>query len=228
MSSQNDQLYVKWDSWIDILDTEIIHIHEQRHIFHEVQELVRANPLIQSPGDFNDWMAVWYSSSLSVAMRRQADNNRDSVSYRRLLESIKANPYVVSRTRFKKNFVDRRYTEADADEGFDQLVGRGLEYLDLTRVDSEIQELIAKTDPLSNYVNKRIAHHDRKEFTAIPTFRELNTTIDFLGTLHERYYHIFRCLTIHSLVPVWHYDWKEVFRYPWIASEQRELDPSVS
>jgi hypothetical protein len=223
MPSQDDQLYAKWNSWIDVLDTEMVHLFTQRHIFHEVQGLIRSNPLIQSPGDFNDWMAVWYSSSLSIAMRRQADNNKDSISYRRLLESIKTNPRVISRTRFKENFVDWNYTERDADEGFDQLVGPGLEYLDPTRIDSEISELIDRTNPLTHYVNKRVAHRDRKEFTAIPTFRDLNAVIDYLGNLHKRYYTIFRCLTVHDLLPTWHYDWKEVFQYPWINPRRPNL-----
>ncbi|HKC62417.1 MAG TPA: hypothetical protein VKB86_02210 [Pyrinomonadaceae bacterium] len=218
MNNQADELYLKWSNWIDILDTEIINLHTQRHIFQEVQEILRANPKVQSPDDFNFWMAVWYASAMSVSVRKQADNDKNSISYRRLLEEIKANPTVISRERFKKNFVDGwNYTEADANEGFNQIIGVGRQYIDPTVVDGEINELEAKTDKLRHYVNKRIAHHDKKDFTAIPKFSDLTEAIDYLGTLHKRYYLIFRCFSTDLLI-VWQYDWKRVFRYPWIDS----------
>jgi hypothetical protein len=218
MSNQADELYLKWSKWIETLDTEIINLHTQRHIFREVQNILRVNPKVQSPDDFNFWMAVWYASAMSVSVRKQADNDKNSISYRRLLEEIKANPKVISRERFKKNFVDGwNYTEADANEGFDQMVGVGRDYIDPVRVEGEIKELEIKTDKLRHYVNKRIAHHDKKDFTAIPKFSDLSESIDYLGSLHENYYLIFHCMST-NLLPVWQYDWKSVFRYPWIDS----------
>jgi|ERR1044072_171542 hypothetical protein len=224
MSNQANDLYQKWSNWIDILDTEILNLYTQRHIFREVQDILRANPKVQSPDDFNFWMASWYSSALAVAVRKQADNDRNSISYRRLLEGIKANPTVISRARFKKNFVDGwNYTESDADDGFDQIIGVGRQHIDPVVVDIEIKELETKTDKLRHYVNKRIAHHDKEDFTAIPKFSDLSESIDYLGDIHQRYYLIFRCFST-ELLPVWQYDWKSVFRYPWIDSSRGETN----
>jgi len=77
MSNQTNDLYLKWSKWIDVLDTEILNLHTQRHIFQEVQNILRANPKMQSPDDFNFWLAVWYASAMSVAVRKQADNDKD-------------------------------------------------------------------------------------------------------------------------------------------------------
>jgi hypothetical protein len=225
MSNQTNDLYLKWSKWIDVLDTEILNLHTQRHIFQEVQNILRANPKMQSPDDFNFWLAVWYASAMSVAVRKQADNDKDSISYQRLLEGIKANPTVISRERFKKNFVNGwNYSEADANEGFDQLIGSGRQYIDPTIVDREINELGTKTDKLSHYVNKRIAHHDKKDFTAIPRFSDLHEAIDYLGTLHKKYYMVFRCFST-DLLTVWQYDWKSVFLYPWIDLSSGDCPP---
>lgn len=141
MSNQLDQMYNKWHAWIGILDKEVRDLYTQRHVFQSVQEIVRDNSQIQSPGDFNYWLTAWYASSMSVAVRRQTDANKDSISYRRLLEEMKNNPTVLSRSRYKAAYVDDDYTESDADEGFDQLVGRGRAHIDSADVAKEIQDL---------------------------------------------------------------------------------------
>lgn len=45
MGSQSDELYKKWDGWIDALGNETMNLYTQRHIFHEVREILRLNPL---------------------------------------------------------------------------------------------------------------------------------------------------------------------------------------
>ena len=64
-------------------------------------------------------------------------------------------------------------------------------------------------------MNKRIAHHDEKEFDAIPKYRDLDESIDFLLVIHKKYFQILRCLGYDSLLPPLG-DWKSVFRYPWL------------
>lgn len=213
MSSQDDTLYQKWQTWLDVLDEQILNLHGQRKIYTDVLEMVQTNPPIQEGNVFFSWVAVWYCSSMSVGVRKQSDNDKDSISYRRLLEGIKSNPRVISRTRFKNSFVDGNYSEWDANLCFDQIVGPGLEYLDLNIVQNEIDELAAKTSKLTTYVNKRVAHHDKNEFTAVPKFTDLNDAIDHLGNLHRRYHGIFRCLSLDHLTPTFMYDWTKVFRY---------------
>jgi hypothetical protein len=87
-------------------------------------------------------------------------------------------------------------------------------------VQNEIDELILKTSKLKHYVDKRVAHHDKKEFNAIPKYSDLDEAIEFLGTLYKRYFLIFKCLSHGDLLPHWGYDWKKVFRYPWLSSRE--------
>src|SRR5205085_5340302 len=123
MHKQNDQLHNKWMKWLENLSDEVIELHTNRHIFQEVQEIIQQNPNIHQPSDFNEWMAKMYGSAMSVAIRRQAMNDEKSISFRCLLEEIKANPTVMSRTRFKNGFVDENYPDFIADKRFDELAG---------------------------------------------------------------------------------------------------------
>jgi AbiU2 len=216
MSKQNDQLHDKWKKWLEHLSNEVIELHTNRHIFLDVQDIIRQNPIIHQPGDFNVWVAKMYGSAMSVAVRRQAINDEKSISFRCLLEEIKANPKVMSRTRFKNSFVDANYPEFMANRRFDELARAGREYLDTADIDNEIQTLIGKTAKLHKYVNKHVAHHDRKEFTEIPTFGDLHEAIDYLEELLRKYcslftaFHISVCLRRHN-------DWRDVFRFPWLT-----------
>jgi len=221
MSKQNDELYKKWDGWFDILNDETMNLHKQRHIYYEVSEIIKNNPQVQKPTDFFFWVSVWYSSSMAVAVRKQADKDKNSISFRRLLEGIKNNPQVISRVRFKELFVDGNYREFLADADFDRYVGAGKEHIDPAIVQHEIDELIVKTSKLKHYVDKRVAHHDKDEFKAIPKYSDMDEAIDFIGSLYQRYFLIFRCLSHDDLLPHWGYDWKKVFRYPWLKDSKQ-------
>ncbi len=88
MKSKDDKVFQRWKQWFKVLDNEVLNLMTQQHIFHSVQEIIRDNPTIQEPNDFNFWMAVWYSSSLSIAIRKQSDKSTGSVSYINLLQDI--------------------------------------------------------------------------------------------------------------------------------------------
>jgi len=103
-----------------------------------------------------------------------------------------------------------------ADTRFDEIAGAGREYLNAGDIDTEIQRLIDKTAELHKYVNKRVAHHDRKEFTEIPTFDDLHEAIDYIEELLRKYWSLFTAFHI-SVCVRRHYDWRDVFRYPWIT-----------
>jgi hypothetical protein len=217
MSDMNNELYKKWNGWLDVLGNEVINLYTQRHIYNEVRKILEENPKVQEPDDFFFWVSVWYSSSMAVAIRKLADNDKNSISFRNLLEGVRNNPRVVSRARFKQLFVDGNYREFLADADFDRYIGNGNEYINLSVVQNEVDELVLKTSKLKHYVDKRIAHHDKAEFTAIPKYSDLDEAIDFLGSLYKRYFLIFRCASHDDLLPNWGYDWKKVFRYPWLS-----------
>jgi hypothetical protein len=83
---------------------------------------------------------VWYSSSVAVTIRRLADKDKGSISFNTLLEEIKTNPTVISRTRFKQLFVDGNYREYLADADFDRYVGLGKKIYSLSVVQNCRQE----------------------------------------------------------------------------------------
>lgn len=214
MANQNDELYLKWDEWLNTLTNEIDNLHAQREMFNDVQEIIRNNSLIK-PNHFLHNMAMWYSSFMAVTIRKLADTHSNAISYRRLLECIKSNPRFINRTHFINSFVDGNYTTHIANVDFDYYAGAGNEYLDIGTIDKEIKELVQKTETLKDYVDIRVAHNDKKELKTFPTFNDLNDAIDYLVGLHIKYYAIFRC--VEPTFPAVDFsNWKEIFYFPWI------------
>ena len=99
---------------------------------------------------------------------------------------------------------------------YDGIVGHGNNQPDPAIITVEIDKLVQHTDRLKIFVDEHIAHTAIQRATALPRFQDLDDAIDLLEALVKRYMHLFRGAGIQSLLPVWQYDWKEIFHFPWI------------
>ena len=106
-----------------------------------------------------------------------------------------------------------------ADCGFDGLVGPRQPHVSPRAIAREIRTLEKKTYKLKRFVDKRIAHHDKSRVRRLPTYQELENAIAYLELLVLRYLALFRAVHRQNLLPAWPYDWKKIFRYPWIPQE---------
>lgn len=222
MSAQQDQVFCRLDKWLRILNDELIEMRVNQHIYEEVRQIVHENPSVQEPADFYEWMFKMYTWSQAATLRRLVDAHRDCISFRRLLVNLKLNPGVLTRSRFKAMFVDRDYTEHDADELFDQLVGPGKEYPETPDLDAELDLLTRKTKKLVDFVDRRVAHRDRGNIQETPTIDDLNAAIDHLEDLLRKYWNLFRGFDTPQLLPIWQYDWRSVFTSPWIQAQAED------
>ena len=64
---------------------------------------------------------------------------------------------------------------------------------------------------MKKYVNKRVAHCDKVPFTQFPTFGDVDEALEHMEELVKRYCLLFRAEGIGQLLPIWQYDWKEIF-----------------
>jgi hypothetical protein len=164
---------------------------------------------------------------MAVAIRRQMDTDSRSISFRNFLVELRRHPEILSRARYKRIFVERNSAvpEKYQDEDYDRLVGQGRDTVKPSDVDKEIAQLKAVTEGVCHYVNKRIAHHDEERVTNFPCFADVDVAVDYLECLVLRHLHLFRVMNMDTVLPTWQYDWKEIFRHPWILGEvPKELE----
>lgn len=203
----------KWNSWLDKIENEVTRLVENRYIFWEVQKIIKNNPKIQKPSAFYEWLGNVYATSAVIGIRRQIDERKDVITLARLLHEIMDTPQVITRRRFISLY--KNFPQDIAHKEFDRLAGRG-GYVDPAIVREDLRKLRDKSKELKKYANRRIAHFDRSAYRHPLTFREINQCLNFMEKLVIKYIRLFRAAGYESLVPVFTYDWKKIFKYPWI------------
>lgn len=209
-----DAIFAKWDGWLSTIDGEIQGLLVNRHIFREVQAIIQANPKIQLASSFYQWMGNTYATAAVIGVRRQLDKDPDSISFARLLGEVAAHPQVLSRERYLALYKTMPRDLGDKD--FDRLAEPGAAHIDPAVPTDELAKLEGLAARIRKYANKRIAHFDKSDFKALPTYAKLDDCLDYLEELLKRYLLLFRAQAYATIVPVWQYDWKQVFRMPWI------------
>ena len=208
----DDERFKKWGEWIMVIHEDVEHAILSRHIRQEVAAIIDANPRIQRSSAFYEWMAAVYSDSGLMAVRRQLDKHPKSISLARLLSEIVAHPRALSREQFVGLY--RPELQDIAHYDFDRHVASGANHIDSTVVQTDVDALRQKTLDVERYGTKRVAHFDEKGPKNIPTFQELDDVLDLIHALRVKYLFLLRALAYRE--PVWTYDWKAIFREPWI------------
>ncbi|PJB21427.1 MAG: hypothetical protein CO114_05370 [Euryarchaeota archaeon CG_4_9_14_3_um_filter_38_12] len=212
----HDTQFEKWNKWLDTIYSDVQGLLVNRYIYQEVQKIIQANPKIQVESSFYEWMGYVYATAAVIGVRRQLDKDKSSISFIRLLEEIRNKPKIVSRERYISLYSNSILPKDFANHDFDTLVGKDRAYIDPQRVGKDIDLLYKKAEKIKKFVNKRIAHFDKSDFKNLPTNAELDGCLDYLEKLLKKYLSIFRAEAHISIVPVWQYDWKQIFKYPWI------------
>jgi hypothetical protein len=80
-----DSRIEKWRRWLDPrIDTEILTMHAHRDVYLKVVEITQQHGSLP-PSHFFDYLASWYGTTQTAAIRRQADTNPRVVSLARLM-----------------------------------------------------------------------------------------------------------------------------------------------
>jgi hypothetical protein len=209
----------KWNRWLDVIHSEVRNLLINRYFFWEVQGMIRNNPKIQKHSAFYEFFGTIYSESALIGIRRQVKIDKDSISFARLLSEICKTPKVLSKTRFVDLYGESEAKEHGLpDRHFKQFAGAVGNHIDPELVRSDLEQLKMKAQKCEKYGDKRVAHFDRKGPDHIPTFKELNDCMDFLEGLIKKYLRLFRADVYLQILPVFQYDWKAIFREPWLPS----------
>jgi hypothetical protein len=216
---RNDQLIDKWNRWIKIIYKDLQGLLIMRHIFWEVQEIIKRNDRIQKRSTFYKWMGSTYSASVSVGIRRQVDERRDSVSLLRLLSDMKRNPTALTRERHRSLYSPENLKVGLADRCFDKYSGTGKAHADANKIEADIEKLKTATAEVKHYVDKSVAHMNASRLTRIPKFRNVDFALNLLEGLLKKYLLLLHADAHTSILPVWQYDWKAIFREPWIRGD---------
>lgn len=145
-----------------------------------------------------------------------------SISMARLFEEMIAAPQAFPRAYYTAKYKGS-VAEAFADRDFDKFAAPGAPHIDPNLVAADLARLWAASKRCEDFADKRVAHRDEREPKQLPTFNEVDSCIDLLDELCVKYLRLFHGKAPHTLLPTWQYDWKYVFRVPWLPSSEEEI-----
>lgn len=206
------------DQWLEHLRDEVINLALDDHVFWRIQEIIETNQQLHVPSEFYGWLGRMYVSGMSMAIRRQVDDDSRTDSFVRFLSRVKGSVGLLSRTRYRELYKSRelRYL---ADKAYNRLAGRGVQYPVVARIDRDIRALKRLSANIAAYADRVVAHADKTPPAVVPKFREVRRVIRCLECLVQRYIQLFRAVDWDPRVTIV-YDWEAPFRVAWLVSTE--------
>jgi hypothetical protein len=202
--------------WFEKVKNQILSIHHRRQVYREVMAMVDANPALQVPSAFYTWMRTVYVYDTTMAIRRLIDRDRRVVSFVKLMTEIADHPEVMTRRRFVARYPDWLRTAGHKD--FERFASPAAQRVHRRIIGRHQRELVASARRLKRFVDKHVAHNDRRPMRRLPTYADLDHCVDLLGRLVKDYTLLLEQKGLTDVEPIIQYDWKAPFRVPWIQS----------
>jgi hypothetical protein len=204
------------NEWLEHLRDEVVNLALDETVFWRIQEIIEHNKQLHVPSEFYGWLGRMYVSGMSMAIRRQVDDDSRTDSFVRFLNRVKGNLEIFSRTRYRSLYSDPRLLQV-AEHAYDRLAGRGAQHLSTVRIDRQIAALKRLSRNIAAYADKVVAHADKTRPAVVPKFRDVGRVVRCLECLVRRYFQLFRAIDWDPQVSIL-YDWEAPFRIPWITS----------
>jgi hypothetical protein len=169
-----------------------------------------------------------------MSVRRQIKNKDDSISFARLLSEMQEYPNIISRDRFsalyKAPFVEGRrakvlqkHSDNRVAKAYQKYSDESGKYFNPKIAERDLQDLQATAKKIEDFADRRIAHYDKRSKKALASFKNLDDSVDFLEKLLKKYCLLFHAETLLNYPGTYQYDWKQIFRYPWIENKERSI-----
>ena len=210
-----DPKLAKWLKWFAVVHDEIQQLLIAKDIFWSVQDLVKANPQIQKPSAFYKYLGDTYISHVLIGIRRQVKVDPNAISFVRLLTEINESPEKFTRKYFTSLY-SGSLVENRADKEFDEFCqAKGTDYISPDMVQNDITVIRTTAARCEDFADRRIAHRDTRDPRSLPTFNEVDDVVNVLDRIYVKYHLIFHAGAMSSLMPIYQYDWQEVFDERW-------------
>lgn len=217
MAPPMDPKLKKWLKWLKVIHDELQDLVMAKREFAEVQNLIKCNPKLHQPSSFYNYLARTYVSHVSIGLRRQIKCDSQSISLALLLTEMIDSPATLSR-KYYVGLYEGSVVEEFADRDFDKFAYPKADHINASLVCEDLARLRYATARCEEFADRRVAHRDKRELKELPTFNELDSCIEILDKLYVKYHLLFHASNMASLLPVRQYDWKKIFREPWIPT----------
>ncbi|MBV8459918.1 MAG: hypothetical protein JO009_03415 [Candidatus Eremiobacteraeota bacterium] len=203
-----------------------------RQVYEELGHIIAANPRLREGNVFMECLFRWYVAHALVAIRREIDATKRTISLVRLLEEIKRNRAELTRRKHRLLHSGSEdvppppndiFVTTLLDRGYDEFADATGDALDAGKIQADIDALKAATARLETYTNETITHRNRERATHPERFanedplhmKDVHDAIDVVEAIVKRYIALLTGAGYSTLNPVMQYDWTEIFTFAW-------------
>lgn len=228
----NDEVFKRWQDHIDLILTELMYLFENRQKFRELQQMFQDNKRLNEIGSQPyEWLLGHWGRDAVIAIRRELDSDRNTVSFGALLDEMAERNNVLTRKRFlgplgepgaEKFLVDTNNQTFDS-WGVVSRTSNSLEdYLSSDGITADRILLNKAAAPVLKYANQLVAH--RTPVGTLPmTVADIHTAFDAIEETFKKYFVIVTGRALVDILPSnVGDDWKDVFTFPWYERPKRK------
>lgn len=211
---------VKWKDWLAFSINEFSHLRSIQQVYKETLEIIHRNQKIQHPSAFYDFIRDGYVTILTTGLRRLIDPNRRRRSYslRSLIEDIYANVHLLTRRRYIGLYKAKNsHTRQIANRHFDSLAGPDKQALSKRVIMPHLSVFRKEASVIKRYVDKNVAHSDKRKLRNLPTFADLDKAMDDIEEILKKFALILEARGWPTMTPVFQYNWKRIFQTAWLT-----------
>ncbi len=209
------QKYDKWLRNFEVIKLQVGMLCHHRALFIDVQNIIQKNPKIQLESAFWDFLTTSYVSHTTVIVRRLVKDQKDSISFVGLLKDMAANPTAMTVETYKKLYAGS-LVEYRAASDFAKFADETEEKLSEAMIRKDLALLVNASEKIEDFVDKRIAHHDRRDLAHTPTFNELHSCVDIIDKMTCKYLLLLCGASSDTMTPTIQGHWQQIFYEPWI------------
>lgn len=223
------QIRRKWRRWLKRIGDDLGNLLTSNDVFKELRRIVGLNKQIQSPALLHVWISDNFASSVASGVRRLTDRSNKAISLHRLIKDISLHREAISRQCYVLTYPKWMREQGLADRDFDNYARKGEKLLSPPRLQRDLAKLKRDTARIKVFVDKYVAHCDldQKRYK-IPTFKDIDTTLQDLDDLFCRYYMLLTRGGLNTRKPALQYDWKEPLRHVWLPEDYgRQIELKV-
>jgi hypothetical protein len=216
----DDDRYTRWRDWLARIDTDLTQIALARWTFKSISAMTRTARL--PPSFAFELLSDWYVRAQATGVRRQTEIRDDVASLATLLDQMAEHPEVLARDRYVSFAPENdEHLRRLAHQQFDRIAGERSHEIPADRPRAAIDRLQAAASPVKRYVNRIVAHQDRRD-TAVPTADELDSALDVMEAEFTEWGGWLTGAHRIVMVPVPQYDWLAPFRVPWLRPDNED------
>ena len=226
----DDEVYVRWQERFERVRLELTFLFSVRRKFRQVQAMFNDNKRLNAIGSQAwEWVLLLWGRDAVMAVRRELDDDTNTISLGTLLDEMATRPDILTRRRYMAHMRDGDETLVRLnDEAFTKrgIIRSGTDkmadHLDPAAIRADREGLVSAAKPVLEYANRMVAHRTPVEELGM-TVEDIHVALDAMEPTVKNYHVLLSGSALTAIEPTEvGDDWREAFTFAWFDRPQRD------